>query len=344
MMEAKLYSTMDNKSVQCILCAHRCVIANGEQGICRVRENRDGVLYTHVANKTIAQHVDPIEKKPLMQFYPGSLSYSIAAPGCNFTCWWCQNWTISQMPRDRDKVLGEEIEPDHIVSEAVRAGCLSMAYTYTEPTIFFEYAFDTAVRAHEKKLKNIFVTNGYMTGEMLEMMHPYLDAANVDLKSFRDATYRKYVGARLDPVLDSLKYMKKKNIWIEVTTLIIPGINDDPVELEEMASFISKELGPEVPWHINRFFPNYKLQDTPPTPERILHQAEMIGNQAGLRYIYLGNVRSDTDTRCYHCGKTLIERSGYRLLNNSITPDSRCPECATPIDGHGLGKGSLRRF
>ena len=264
MQEAMLYEKLPDNKVKCNLCAHRCTIAEDAVGVCHVRENKAGVLHTRVYGRTIARHVDPIEKKPLLHFYPGSTAYSIATPGCNFRCRWCQNADISQAPQESHFMLGQEASPEEIVAAAQQASCRSIAYTYTEPTIFFEYTYDAARLAHEAGLANVYVTNGYMTGEMLEMLHPYLDAANVDLKGFRDEVYRRYVGARLQPVLDSLERMKRLGIWVEVTTLIIPGVNDDSQELQETARFVSGELGPETPWHISRFTPAYQMASVPP--------------------------------------------------------------------------------
>jgi len=336
MKEAMLYEKLSDNKVRCNLCAHHCVITEGKKGICKVRENRDGTLYTLVYGRTISQHVDPVEKKPLLHFYPGSTAYSIATPGCNFRCRWCQNWEISQMARERHFIMGEEASPEQVVAAAQQASCQSIAYTYTEPTVFFEYAYDTARLAHETGLANIYVTNGYMTKEMLETFQPYLDAANVDLKAFRDETYRKYVGARLQPVLDAIKVMKRLGIWLEVTTLVIPGINDDDGELKDAADFVADELGVETPWHISRFFPAYKMTDVPSTPVETLHRAREIGLEAGLRYVYMGNVPGAANTVCHECGKMLIQRSGYRILENHIQPDGRCPNCGTPVAGVGM--------
>lgn len=334
--EALLHERLDDNKVRCNLCAHRCVIFDGHKGICHVRENRDGVLYTLVYGRTISQNVDPIEKKPLFHFYPGSTAYSVATPGCNFHCRWCQNWEISQVPREQHLLAGREASPAQIVVAAERAGSRSIAYTYTEPTIFFEYAYHTARLAHAQGLANIFVTNGYQTSEVLEMIHPYLDAANVDLKAFRDETYRRYVGARLQPVLDSLKRMKTLGIWLEVTTLVIPGINDDSVELRDAAGFVADELGVDTPWHISRFFPAYKMTDVPPTPMAKLQRAREIGLEAGLRYVYVGNVLGEENTLCHGCGRLLIRRAGYRILENRVQPDGSCPECGTPVAGVGM--------
>ena len=336
MKEAMLYEKLTDEKVQCNLCAHRCTIAEGRVGVCHVRENVGGVLYTLVYGRTIAQHVDPIEKKPLLHFYPGSTAYSIATPGCNFRCHWCQNADISQAPREEHLLLGEEASPGEIVAAAQRTGCRSIAYTYTEPTIFFEYSYDTARLAREAGLANVYVTNGYMTGEMLGQMYPYLEAANVDLKGFRDEVYRRYAGARLQPVLDSLLRMKQLGIWLEITTLIIPGINDDREELRDAARFVADELGPETPWHISRFRPAYKMADVPSTDISTLLQAQEIGREAGLYHVYVGNVPGESNTTCHACGHILIRRSGYCLLANDVGTGARCPECGTHVAGRGM--------
>ncbi len=343
MKEAMLYQKMPDNVVSCYLCAHRCLIREDSKGVCRVRENRAGTLFTLVYGPLIAQHIDPVEKKPLFHFYPGTTAYSIAAPGCNFRCRWCQNADISQMPREQDLVVGDEVAPLQVVAEAREAGCRSIAYTYTEPTIFFEYAYDTALGARQAGLANIFVTNGYMTAEMLDTIHPNLDAANVDLKSFRDATYRQYVGAKLQPVLDSLRKIKQQGIWLEVTTLIIPGVNDDPAELRDAAHFIAQELGVDTPWHLSRFYPAYQMVDVPPTPVTTLQETAEIGRQEGLRYIYLGNIGDSGTTFCYNCGRALIRRTGYTVITNDVAPGSRCPRCGAEVAGVGMVPAELTR-
>lgn len=332
MREALLYERLTENRVRCHLCAHRCVVPEGKLGVCRVRRNLRGTLQTLVYGHTIARHVDPVEKKPLYHFHPGSLAYSIATPGCNFRCPWCQNWEISQMPRERDLIVGDTVTPTGIVADALRTGSRSIAYTYTEPTVFFEYSYDTAQLAHKAGLANVYVTNGYMTAETLEVLHPYLDAANVDLKGFRKRTYQRHVGAGLAAVLDSLKAMKQMGIWVEVTTLIVPGINDDPVELRDAAQFVARELGPDTPWHLSRFFPGYKMADRPPTPLETLCRAREIGLEEGLRYVYPGNVAFEADTACPECGQTLIRRRGYWIAENKIR-DGRCPACGAVIAG-----------
>jgi pyruvate formate lyase activating enzyme len=341
MKEAMLYEKLPDGRVRCNLCAHRCLIAEGRKGICQVREQRGGALYTLVYGRTMARHVDPVEKKPLFHFYPGSTAFSIATAGCNFHCRWCQNWEISQMPRQRHLILGDEASPGQIVAAAQRAGSRSIAYTYTEPTVFFEYAYDTARLARAAGLANICITNGYMTAETLETFHPYLDAANVDLKAFRDKTYRKYVGARLQPVLDSLKLMKRLGIWLEVTTLVIPGVNDDPAELRDAADFVANELGADTPWHVSRFLLGYKMADVPATRVETLRRARRIGLDQGLRYVYVGNVPDEENTCCHGCGRLLIRRSGFWIQENRIAPDGRCPACGAPVAGVGMqgGKG-----
>ena len=334
MKEAVLYKKLKENKVQCNLCNHRCVIKEGKRGICGVRENQGGILMTLVYGKLIAQNIDPIEKKPLFHFYPGSLSYSIATVGCNFRCLFCQNADISQMPTDRGVVLGDTKTPGAVVEAAVTNGCKTISYTYTEPTIFFEFARDTAMLATQKGLKNVFVSNGYMTGEALDMMHPYLHAANVDLKGFDDKFYKKICGARLKPVLETLQHMKALNIHLEVTTLLIPGLNDDEVLLKELATFILESLGPGTPWHVSRFHPTYKLVDRPSTSLELIRRARQIGLDAGLRYVYTGNLPGDIgeNTVCHHCGSTLIQRFGFHVSRNAIT-DGKCPKCETVVEG-----------
>jgi pyruvate formate lyase activating enzyme len=331
--DALLYDTLDNQQVQCNLCSHQCQIGEGRFGICQVRENREGKLFTHVYGNLIAEHIDPIEKKPLYHFLPGSSAYSIATPGCNFRCDWCQNWQISQMPKKMKMPERERIPPEKIVSRAIRGGCKSIAYTYTEPTIFFEYAQDVSALAYEQGLKNVYVTNGFMTPEMLEMAAPTLGAANVDIKAFQDKTYRALMGGRLEPVLESCRLMKALGIWLEVTTLVVPGVNDDIEEIEALAQFIADDLGPETPWHISRFFPQYKMQDRGPTSGKILEQAEHIGKQAGLQYIYLGNVTGPSHTYCKSCGQELISRVGYFTQMTGIDASGKCTSCGVQFDG-----------
>lgn len=330
--EALLYETEDNQRVRCNLCAHRCLIAEGRMGICKVRENIEGELQTLVYGRTISQNIDPIEKKPLYHFLPGSRSFSIATPGCNFHCQWCQNWDIVEQPVTGYQNWGQEAAPEDLVAAAVKSGSESIAYTYTEPTIFFEYAYDTARLAHQRGLRNVFVTNGYMTAEMLETMDPYLDGANVDLKAFREDTYREYVGAQLEPILENLKVIKELGIWLEVTTLIIPDLNDDHEELRDAARFIAQELGPETPWHLSRFFPHREMRDHPPTPMWTLQEAEEIGRDEGLQHIFLGNTGDQANTFCAECGRMLINRRGFWVLEDNLR-EGRCPDCGAEAAG-----------
>jgi pyruvate formate lyase activating enzyme len=340
-LEAYLYETHDADRVRCLLCSHHCLIQDGRRGLCGVRKNRGNILETLVYGQLIARHVDPVEKKPLFHLLPGSRSYSIATVGCNFRCRFCQNADIAQMPHDRDGlIMGSAVTPEDVVSDALRKDCQSIAYTYTEPTVYFEFACDTARIAHAKGLKNIFVTNGYMSRQALDMIAEYLDAANVDLKAYSDTFYKQQCGARLEPVKETLRAMKKLDILVEITTLVIPGLNDDPEELQALALFIVNDLGPETPWHISRFHPTYRLTDRPPTPVRTLQIAREIGMNAGLHHVYLGNVSGETgeSTFCHQCGALLIDRFGYSIRGNNIRDES-CPKCHAPV--HGIGMSAL---
>jgi pyruvate formate lyase activating enzyme len=334
MKEAMLYSPLEDGKVQCILCNHRCIISSSKRGLCGVRENREGKLYTLVYGRAISLNVDPIEKKPIFHLFPGSTSFSIATVGCNFRCLQCQNHEISQMPRGEDeRIEGSEVSPSKIVSLTKQYRCQSISYTYTEPTIYFEYAFEIARQAHQGGIKNIFVTNGYMTEEALKTIQPYLDAANVDLKSFREEFYKEVCGAKLKPVLENLKQMRQMGIWVEITTLIIPTLNDSDQEFEEIAQFIVS-LGREVPWHISAFYPTYKMLNLPRTPVSALHRARKIGINAGLQYVYCGNIPGEEgeDTFCPQCGRRVIERVGFRVAKNDVV-NGACRYCHEKIDG-----------
>ncbi len=334
-MEAYLYEPLDGTRVKCNLCSHRCVIKDGRRGLCSVRENQSGKLQTLVYGKLIARHVDPIEKKPLFHFLPGTLSYSVATVGCNLRCRFCQNADIAQMPADhKGMIMGETVTAQQVVDDAAKSGCRSIAYTYTEPTVFFEFAYDTARIAHARGIRNVFVTNGYMTSEALEMINPYLDAANVDLKAFSDKYYKDLCGARLAPVQETLRRMKASGIFVEVTTLIVTGLNDDNVELQKLAEFIAHDLGADTPWHISRFHPTYKLTDRPATPVKTLTQAHEIGLQAGLKYVYTGNVPGNAgeNTFCPGCGEMVIERWGFQVGALRVR-DGHCQMCGGEIAG-----------
>jgi pyruvate formate lyase activating enzyme len=332
MKEAMLYEKLADSKVRCYLCCQRCTISPGKRGICAVRENRDGVLYTLVYGKVIARHIDPIEKKPLFHFYPGSRSYSIATVGCNFRCLHCQNYEISQYPKQHPDIPGEDMTPEQVVREAEITGCKSISYTYTEPTIFMEFAYDCARLAHEKGIKNVFVSNGYTSPEAVRLIAPYLDANNIDLKG-DDNFYKKVAGARLQPVLDTIRLMKELGVWVEITTLIIPNYNDSEEFLKWTAEFI-KSIDPAMPWHVTQFYPTYKLTDQPRTPIKTLTTARDIGLKAGLKYVYEGNVPGEggENTYCPSCGELLIERFGFSLTKIKMK-DSKCSKCGAQIEG-----------
>ncbi len=303
MKEALFYEKLPLKpgesaaTVRCSLCPHNCVIAAGKRGICAVRENQGGTLIALTYGKLVAAHVDPIEKKPLFNFMPGTLTYTIATAGCNFSCAFCQNFDISQLPRtipleaDPEAFPGENASPEAVVAGAVDSGCPSISYSYTEPTIYYEFAYDCAKLARKKGLKNIFVTNGFINPEPLEQISPFLDAANVDLKSFSEDFYHKTCGGKLAPVLACIKQMIKNKLWVEITTLVIPGLNDSDQELRQIAEWIKTEAGPEAPWHVSAFFPTYRMTDRLPTPKETVLRAQRIGLETGLKHVYTGNIR-----------------------------------------------------
>lgn len=345
MKEAMFYEKVEESAVKCQLCPHRCKINESKSGICGVRENKGGILYSMVYGTVAARSTDPIEKKPLFHFYPGSTAYSIATVGCNFRCKNCQNFDLSQMPKGKGKgkgkgkkkgrIVGEDISPQEIVAAAKNYKCKSISYTYTEPTIFFEYAYDIAKLAYKEGMCNTFVSNGYITEEAIRTFAPYLDAINIDLKSLSDEFYRKNCGGHLQPVLDTIKLYKSLGVWVEVTTLVIPTLNDSAEDFKELAEFI-KSVGAEIPWHISQFYPTYKLTHLPLTPVTKIHEAREIGLDAGLRYVYEGNVPGEgrEDTYCYNCGKLLIRRYGFKSIENKMNlSGSKCPDCGVTIDG-----------
>ena len=335
--EAILWEKREGQSVRCRLCHWSCVIKVGELGRCHVRKNINGVLYSLNYDKLCAANDDPIEKKPLFHFLPGSRTFSISAPGCNFQCVFCQNWQISQSPY-QNVIDGSAYNPQRIVAAAMESGCRSMAYTYTEPTVFMELCAETAVLAKQQGLYNVFVSNGYMSLEAVDLMKSWLDAINIDLKAFTEAFYKDLCKARLAPVLETIQYIAQEtDIWLEITTLLIPGKNDSEEELKALTAFLIKTCGADVPWHISRFFPQYKMTDGEPTDNAILQRAYNIGRQAGLRYVYVGNLPGNwaESTMCPACGKCLIERSGYEIMQNNIK-DASCPYCGTKIPGIGF--------
>lgn len=336
MHEAKFYSVIDREKqiIHCALCAQGCRIHEGKRGICRVRENRGGILYSLNYGKLVSENVDPIEKKPIFHLLPGSSSYSISTVGCNFKCLHCQNFQISQYPRLNEGIIpGTPRTPEDVVNAARQRGCRSISYTYVEPTIFYEFAYDTAKLAQEAGIKNVFVSNGYTGADATRELAPLLAANNIDLKAFTDRFYKEVCGARLAPVLDTIKLMKELGVWVEVTTLIIPGWNDDEGELRDIARFI-KGVSPDIPWHVSRFWPTYQMTDRPPTPHGTLSRAREIGLEEGLHYVYVGNIPDETgeNTYCPQCNALVIERAGFRILGCKMTKGA-CRACATPIPG-----------
>jgi pyruvate formate lyase activating enzyme len=333
--QAVLWEQAQGTKVQCFLCAHRCLIADGKTGICAVRRNVGGILYSLNYDKVVSTNSDPIEKKPLFHFHPGSKSFSIATMGCNFRCEFCQNWQISQAVVETGEFEGEAITPEQLVNAAIQSGCKSISYTYTEPTIFMELASDCARLAKQHGLKNVFVSNGYQTREAIDFAAEWLDAINLDLKAFSEDYYHRLCKAKLQPVLDTIEYIAKHtNIWMETTTLLLPRENDSDEELKRLTDFLVTKAGPDFPWHVSRFYPQYKYTDSQPTPPKSLQRAYEIGKQAGLRYVYLGNVpgSKQENTYCYKCGHPLIERIGYNVSSNKIK-DSYCPDCGEKIAG-----------
>jgi pyruvate formate lyase activating enzyme len=336
--KAVLWDAAEDNKVICKLCNRRCRIDDGKAGFCFVRKNIGGVLYSLTYEKVCSANPDPIEKKPLYHFQPGTRSFSIATMGCNFRCEFCQNWQISQAVIEDGRIEGQAISPEQIVEAAVRSRCESIAYTYTEPTVFMELCNDCGRLGKERGLANVFVSNGYETLEAIDFAKEWLDGINVDLKSFSDDYYKRLCKARLQPVLDTISYIANEtDIWLEITTLLIPGENDSEDELKELADFIVSKAGADVPWHISRFIPQYKYLDSRPTPVSSLEKAYDIGKEAGLHYVYLGNVpgAKAENTFCYNCGKLLIERVGYRVGENNIA-DCCCPDCGVKVAGFEL--------
>lgn len=334
-METMIYRKLDGNRVKCGICNHYCIIEDNRRGRCQVRENRAGRLMSLVYPKLIASGVDPIEKKPLFHLNPGSFSYSIATVGCNFKCRFCQNSSIAQMPSDNDGMIqGTSVLPEKIVEDAVHAGCRSISFTYTEPTVYIELALDTAEIAKKEGLYTVFVTNGYMSPEVVLKAAPLLDAANVDLKAFTESFYQKYCRASLSPVKKTLLMMKKNGVMVEVTTLLIPGLNDDPEEIKQLTGFIVESLGPETPWHVSRFHPSYRLTQVAPTSIASLEEAVSIGKKSGLRYVYSGNAPGldSENTYCHSCGALLIRRYGYQI-KNYLADRGTCPDCHTSVYG-----------
>lgn len=334
MHPARLWKPLKNQQVHCRLCSHFCVIDPGDRGRCGVRVNQDGQLFTLVYDRAAAINIDPIEKKPLYHFLPGTSSLSLGTMGCNLGCSFCQNYSLSQPPRQGKAVQGHPVTPELLVQTALDADCRSISYTYSEPTVFFELMQDTARLAKEKGLANVMVSNGFMSPQCLEELAPLMDAANVDLKAFTPQFYEKICQARLEPVKDNLIRIKELGWWLEVTTLVIPGLNDSDQELAAMAAFIAENLGRSTPWHLSRFHPTFELQDRPSTPAATLEKAWAAGKQAGLEYVYLGNVPGDPHnaTLCPSCGKEVLTRSGFSVAGR-ISGQGTCSACGRTISG-----------
>jgi len=335
MKEAMFYKKLNNNAVQCLLCNHFCNISNNQIGICRARKNLSGKLYSLIYGYPVAQNIDPIEKKPLFHFLPGSLTYSIGTYGCNFACLNCQNWDISQTKNIANNVENLLInQPEKIIEEALGNNCKSISYTYNEPTIFTEYALDIMKLARKYRLKNIWVSNGFMSNDCLTAILPYLDAINVDLKSMEENFYINNCGARLKPVLDNLIKIKQEQIHLEITTLIIPSLNNDIDLLEKIAEFIFNELESDTPWHISKFSPNisWKLKNLPETGDDIIYTAYEIGRQVGLKYVYIGNMPGDPkeNTYCPKCGQLAIRRMGYHIKR--FDNKGNCASCDKNLD------------
>lgn len=328
--EAVLYDSLIENRVKCNVCAHRCTIPEGKVGVCRTRQNRDGKLYTLIYNTISSEAVDPIEKKPLYHFLPGTLSYSLGTVGCNFRCLHCQNWNISQVTIDKTNTL--ELTPEQAVQRAVAKGCSSIAWTYNEPAIWHEYTYDSAVLAKKAGLKTVYVTNGYITPEALRRMAPYLDAFRVDIKSFSDDFYKKVCGARLAPVLESTKLAKELGMHIEIITLLIPTMNDSPDEITQLVRWVRDNIGVDTPMHFTRFHPMYKMDNLGATPLETLEMAYDIAKKEGMRFVYLGNVGGHKyeNTYCPKCNAMLIDRSGYSAEEVRIK-NGKCPECGESI-------------
>jgi len=330
---AGFYKKLDGQIVACELCHHACLIKNNQVGICSVRQNLGGKLYSLVYGFPAAVNIDPIEKKPLFHFQPGSLSYSLGTLGCNFKCLNCQNWSLSQATVSDDDTSAY-IEPEKIVEQALIAECQSIAYTYNEPTVFTEYALDIMKIAKANNLKNVWVSNGYLSAECLSAILPSLDAINVDLKSMEPGFYQKHCGAKLEPVLKNLMALKTAGTHLEITTLIIPGLSSDDLMLKKLADFIAGELGSDTPWHISKFSPeiSWKLKKSSATPEAIIFQAYEIAKTAGLKYVYLGNLPGDEreNTYCPACGELAIRRFGYDIERHDH--HGRCAHCDKNLD------------
>lgn len=331
MKEALYYNKLKNKDVKCELCPWLCVIKQDKRGMCGVRKNVEGKLYSLVYSRPCAVHVDPIEKKPLYHFMPGARAFSIATIGCNFFCEFCQNWQISKADANNINKIYEELEPKKVIELCKKHNCNIMSYTYTEPTIFYEYMLDIAKLAKKNNIKNTIVSNGYINEAPLRELCKFLNGANIDLKAFTNEFYKRVCKGTLEPVLKSLKILKEEGVWLEVTNLIVPGLNDDLGKIEEMCKWISKELGRDVPLHFSRFHPDYKMTDKEPTPMETLEKARKIAEKY-LDYVYLGNIGGESNTQCPKCKGTVIQRGIFSPSENKAK-NGKCPKCGERIAG-----------
>ena len=334
---AWLSKKLGSGKILCQACAQSCKLDEGEYGICGVRKVEDGELKLLVYGIAAAVNVDPVEKKPMFHFMPKTKAFSIGTVGCNLSCAFCQNYSISQYPKEHTpRIVGHELSPERIVELAIENGCDSVAYTYNEPIVFFEYTYDTAKIAHEKGLKNIYVTSGLETRKAIDLLEPYIDGMNIDIKSFSDEFYKEICGARLKPVLEAVKYAHEKGIWIEITTLLIPGKNDSDEEIRSIARFIA-ELDISIPWHLSAFYPTYKMLDVPNTPESTLLRAYEIGQEEGLKYLYIGNIENEDheSTYCPSCKERVVDRSGNigQYVINFLDNNGECPHCKYQLEG-----------
>lgn len=323
---------MEKKVVQCHICPRNCIIAPGKRGFCGARENRAGKLYLITYGKLVAVHIDPMEKKPLFHFLPSTGAFSIATAGCNLRCAFCQNWEISQAKPE--EVQYDYIEPQELIKKVKASGTQTIAYTYTEPTVFYEYMLDCARLAKKEGIKNVMHSAGFVNEEPVRQLAKYLDAANIDLKGFSDDYYIKMCQGRLEPVLRTLKVLREEGVHIEITTLIVPGYNDDFNTIRKMCAWIKENLGPDTPLHFSRFFPMYKLLFVNPTPVETLNKARQIALECGLKYVYIGNLAGNPaeNTYCPKCKKLLIERKGQFVVENNIE-DGKCKYCGEKIEG-----------
>jgi len=330
--EALYYKKIDDETLVCLLCPHQCILRNGQRSFCRVREPKDGKLYTLVYELPCSSHVDPIEKKPIYHMLPGSRSFSIATAGCNLRCKFCQNWQISQ--ERPEETQNRYLSCEDAVHLAEGYNCRSIAYTYSEPTVFYEYMFDTSKIAKSRNIKNIWVTAGYINPEPLKSLVKVIDAANIDLKGFSDKYLEETCAEKLEPLLETIKTTKESGVWVELTNLVVPTLNDDPSMIRDMCFWIKENVGEDTPLHFSRFWPMYKLKNLPPTPLETLERAYQIAKEAGLNYVYIGNVpeKSANDTFCPGCKKNLIHRAGYFVLSNNIV-NSKCKFCGREIAG-----------